>query len=328
MLNPHYLKDNPRQLGHICLLYFAYVSLPFIIINAYTLGDIPFKWVKFRSAYLYQPKHPYYDDNDVCIGVMDVICQYCNAMKFKGESAGMCCSNGTVRIPNIDKPPEPMKTLLENSTNISKHFLENINKYNNAFHMTSFGAAETIVENYMPTFKIRGQVYHLARSLMPLPNTNHKYLQVYFMDDEEEQIDARMGVCSGLNKDIIRDLQLLLHNVNPLITKFKTALDHMPTDQYRIVINANMVPRGQHRGRFNAPSQVEMAVIMIGEEYGNRDIILSRKDEKLQRISETHRSYDSLEYPLIFLHGEDGYAIDILSFNVNLNEYNSHKTVS
>ncbi|CAI6361884.1 unnamed protein product [Macrosiphum euphorbiae] len=71
-----------------------------------------------------------------------------------------------------------------------------------------------------------------------------------------------------------------------------------------------------------------MAVVMIGEEYGNRDIILSRKDEKLQRISETHRSYDSLEYPLIFLHGEDGYAIDILSFNVNLNEYNSHKTVS
>ncbi|CAI6353884.1 unnamed protein product [Macrosiphum euphorbiae] len=89
-----------------------------------------------------------------------------------------------------------------------------------------------------------------------------------------------------------------------------------------------MVPQGQHRGRFNAPSQVEMAVVMIGEEYGNRDIILSRKDEKLQRISETHRSYDSLEYPLIFLHGEDGYAIDILSFNVNLNEYNSHKTVS
>jgi len=63
----------------------------------------------------------------------------------------------------------------------------------------------------------------------------------------------------------------------------------MPTDQYQIVINANMVPQGQHRGRFNAPSQVEIAVIMIGEEYGNRDIILSRKDEKLQRISETHR---------------------------------------
>ncbi|CAI6366876.1 unnamed protein product [Macrosiphum euphorbiae] len=48
-------------------------------------GDILFKCVKFRSAYLYQPKHPYYDDDDVCIGVMDVICQYCNAMKFKGS---------------------------------------------------------------------------------------------------------------------------------------------------------------------------------------------------------------------------------------------------
>lgn len=98
----------------------------------------------------------------------------------------------------------------------------------------------------MPTFKTRGQVYHLAGSLMPLPNTNHKYLQVYFMDDEEEQIDARMGIFSGLNKcncivyicclkrfnlfilGIIRDLQLLLHNIKPLITKFRTALDHMP----------------------------------------------------------------------------------------------------
>ncbi|CAI6367600.1 unnamed protein product [Macrosiphum euphorbiae] len=69
---------------------------------------------------------------------MDVICQFCNAMKFKGESAGMCmcCLNGTVRIPNIDEPPEPMKTLLESSTSISEHFLGNINKYNNAFHMT------------------------------------------------------------------------------------------------------------------------------------------------------------------------------------------------
>uniref|UniRef100_A0A2S2NW89 Uncharacterized protein n=1 Tax=Schizaphis graminum TaxID=13262 RepID=A0A2S2NW89_SCHGA len=101
---------------------------------------------------------------------MDVICQYCNAMNFKGECVGMCCSNVSVRIPNIDEPPEPMKTLLESSTSISKHFLENINKYNNAFHMTSFGAAETIVENYMPKFKIRGQVYHLAGSLMPLSN--------------------------------------------------------------------------------------------------------------------------------------------------------------
>lgn len=54
----------------------------------------------------------------------------------------MRCSNGTVRIPKIDEPPEPM-----NLSSISKHFLENINKYNNAFHMTSFGAAETIVEN-------------------------------------------------------------------------------------------------------------------------------------------------------------------------------------
>ncbi|CAI6350247.1 unnamed protein product [Macrosiphum euphorbiae] len=76
---------------------------------------------------------------------------------------------------------------------------------------------------------------------MPLPNTNHKYLQVYFMDDEEEQIYARMGICSELNKDIIRDLQLLLHNINPYEVQNCIGSMDMPTDQYRLVINANMV---------------------------------------------------------------------------------------
>ena len=46
----------------------------------------------------------------------------------------------------------------------------------------------------------------------------------------------------------------------------------------------------------NAPSASEVAAIMVGDGYdlhaSNRDIILRKRDGALQRISETHSSYD------------------------------------
>jgi hypothetical protein len=47
---------------------------------------------------------------------------------------------------------------------------------------------------------------------------------------------------------------------------------------------------------------------MVTEEHGKRDIILRKCDNTLTRTAETHRSYDALQYPLIFPHGDDGYC--------------------
>lgn len=51
----------------------------------------------FMSAFSYSPQMVYSEHPSVCIGKMDVICEYCNARRFKGEPGGMCCSNGKVR---------------------------------------------------------------------------------------------------------------------------------------------------------------------------------------------------------------------------------------
>lgn len=50
---------------------------------------------------------------------------------------------------------------------------------------------------------------------------------------------------------------------------------------------------------------------MVGEGYEKRDIILHSVDGRLKRISEVHRSYDSLQYPLMFPSGDDGYSIAV-----------------
>ncbi|GFY55396.1 ATP-dependent DNA helicase [Trichonephila inaurata madagascariensis] len=55
----------------------------------------------------------------------------------------------------------------------------------------------------------------------------------------------------------------------------------------------------------------EVAVVIVGQEFEKRDIVLSCRGGTLMQITETHRAYDALQYPLMFFLGEDGYQINI-----------------
>lgn len=46
---------------------------------------------------------------------------------------------------------------------------------------------------------------------------------------------------------------------------------------------------------------------MIGMDFGRRDIVLQHRDNTLQRVSETHRAYDSLHYRVMFWHANSWY---------------------
>lgn len=183
--------------------------------------------------------------------------------------------------------------------------------------MTSFGATKVVHNNFMPTFKVQGQIYHRAGSLLPLPDDEHKYLQIYFMGgaDDEQQVQQRSRFNPGTRPTIIASLQNLLHERNALVQLFKTAADMMPADDYAIVIKADKTPAGQHPRRYNAPSIDEVAIVIVGEQFEARDIIIRRRNDTLQRVSETHRSYDALQYPIIFWQGEDGYDFTLKQIN-------------
>lgn len=88
------------------------------------------------------------------IGMMDAICPHCDAANFSGETPGMCCANGKVRLPALETPPEPLYSFIFGTSQTSKHFLSHIQQYNSAFQMTSFGATKIIRDNFMPTFKV------------------------------------------------------------------------------------------------------------------------------------------------------------------------------
>ena len=136
----------------------------------------------------------------------------------------MCCSNGKVNIERLQEPPEPLKSLLGTDTSESKDFHANIRKYNAAFQMTSFGTTgvHCMRTGFMLTFNIQGQAYHQIGSLLPLSGDEARFLQIYFVGDEEEQTRIRRSHQPGIKPHTVTSLQRMLHDSNKYVKTLKS----------------------------------------------------------------------------------------------------------
>lgn len=92
----------------------------------------------------------------------------------------------------------------------------------------------------------------------------------------------------------------MLHQHISFVHIFKSTLQKMLSDEYRVVISTDKKPAWGHARRFNEPLTGEVAVVIVGNKFDRRDIILEKKNSPLQRVAETHRSYDALQYPSSF----------------------------
>lgn len=84
-------------------------------------------------------------------------------------------------------------------------------------------------------------------------NGEYKFLQIYFLGNSEAEVNQRCAINHAAKREIILQLQQLLHEHNQLIRLFKTALEMMPSDNHKIVIRADKRPAGEHERRFNVP---------------------------------------------------------------------------
>ncbi|GFY14242.1 ATP-dependent DNA helicase [Trichonephila clavipes] len=270
-------------------------------------------WSVFNGTrFQYDASIEYHNHPLIVIGSMNKKCQYCDAFKWNDETAGMCCSNGKVSLPLFGEPEEPLKTLLLSVTNESKQFLSKIGKYNSCFQMTSFGVDKVIrMPGFSPTFTLQGQIHHQIGSLFPEGNDQHKFLQVYFMGDEQNEVNRRCQYIEGVERETVLKIRQMLPSHNVLLKIFKSAIDNWPSDNYKVVIHADQTPRCEHERRYNAPMVNEVAVLVTGEPCSPRDIVLRAHDNTLKRIANTHKFYDALQYPLIFRKGEPGYHFNI-----------------
>ncbi|XP_068628087.1 uncharacterized protein [Battus philenor] len=116
----------------------------------------------------------------------------------------------------------------------------------------------------------------------------------------EEQLDRRLGINAGMKRAIIQDLQCLLHEHHALVRLFKSALEQMPNDDYKVVIKADKRPSGTHERTFNAPTVDEVAILIVGEETTKKqycvDMYVKIETERLTFIRLNQAKLRSEEY--------------------------------
>lgn len=84
----------------------------------------------------------------------------------------LCCDDGKIQLPILEKPPDILKELLFGNSRQSKNFQTYIRSYNLMFAFTSPGAKIDRTLNTgrgPPLFRIQGQNRHLIGSLLPMP---------------------------------------------------------------------------------------------------------------------------------------------------------------
>ena len=177
-------------------------------------------------------------------------------------------------------------------------------------------------------------MYHRIGSIHPTLGEKPKFSQIIVFDGDYDretmllsQLERRMEVCSGkeagmaksnyhrtktaveINRETMDRLQRMLHDVNPYYATYLalSKIDPAKIVDKQIVLKANSKPPTEHSRKWNLPENNEVAIIDINpESVDTADIILRLQDGGVQHINETHRSFESLHYTLLYSHGEDG----------------------
>ncbi|GJT65827.1 DNA helicase [Tanacetum coccineum] len=259
------------------------------------------------------------------LGDCDQQCHHCGAAFWFGERLKghsnyrrpqyhLCCAGGQIYMEPDPDPPEYFKNLLQN-----KHFMENIRAYNQMFAMTSFGAKvdDSINRGRGPyVFKVSGQIYHWIGSLCPPPGESPRFLQLYIYDTDHE-VENRMRHFGGiddsdLDPEIVEGLIQFLDAHNQLVQLFRTARDkcrqiHVPEFKIRLY-NAEGA-----RGYELPTSNTLGAVVFDSGVTGSTDfdVIIQEKAGPPKRINKLHKSYMSLQFPLLFVYGQAGFHTEL-----------------
>ena len=166
------------------------------------------------------------------------------------------------------------------------------------------------------TFRIHGAVYHRMGPLDPAPSEKPGWAQLYLYDSRDERLNQRLDRYDGLDPAILGDVQDMLEQCNPYM-QFYINNSQRLRDDSNLTISLRIVDpaeQGKDPRRYNRPTTDEIAAIipMGGASTYIRQITLKRRsDGGFQTIPHTSPMYIPLMYPLLFVHGEDGWFPNI-----------------
>ncbi|PWA99731.1 hypothetical protein CTI12_AA003830 [Artemisia annua] len=114
----------------------------------------------------------------------------------------------------------------------------------------------------------------------------------------------------GLRADIVEDLIALLDDHNELVQLFRTARDKMSQTnipQFKVRL-FGVVGSRQHE----LPTGDSIGAIVFEggpDVQTDFDVVVEQHDHRLKQVNKLNASYMSLQFPLVFIFGEDGYHL-------------------
>ncbi|UYV76743.1 hypothetical protein LAZ67_14001932, partial [Cordylochernes scorpioides] len=256
-----------------------------------------------RGRFAYRTRHGNNAPNPISpvpteynIGGLDIVCPYCSALHFPGETVGSsCCHKGKVILPTLSSFPYEMMELMTSNSVEAKYFQTNIRSYNSSLAFASMGAQVDVFSGQGPfCYRIHGQIYHLTGPLHPHGNRAPSYAQLYILDSEAAN-NTRIAASRPLecHPGILTLLDSVLRRVNPY------------TSAYRQMHQVELAE--EHRARIENRQMCQMAMYLLTE-----ILLFFPHDCGLVRISPLNPNCDPMTYPLLFPAGDPGWAIGIL----------------
>ena len=99
------------------------------------------------------------------------------------------------------------------------------------------------------TFKVQGQVYHTISNIYSVKRTKKSFYKFIFIEDLDLQTQTKSN--NDLDKDLITELQFMLHQNNIFIKNLKWTIESIPHDcvDLKIIIWSDKKPVHQHARR-------------------------------------------------------------------------------
>ncbi|PWA58801.1 hypothetical protein CTI12_AA395210 [Artemisia annua] len=128
----------------------------------------------------------------------------------------------------------------------------------------------------------------------------------------------RLADSPPLDPEVVQGLIHFLDAHNELVQMFRTARDkcaQADVPEFKIRLYSGEGPRG-----YELPSSNSLGAIVFyrgPESELNYDVVLEYRDGPVKRISKIHKSYMSLQFPLIFIYGQPGFHTKLMLRTAN-----------
>uniref|UniRef100_A0A914N3R4 Helitron helicase-like domain-containing protein n=1 Tax=Meloidogyne incognita TaxID=6306 RepID=A0A914N3R4_MELIC len=293
------------------------------------------------------------------------VCYYCKALllesevnlnhkyKFKVVSSSHCCRCGKVTLPPYKEHPQILKDLLKGDTKISKEFLANENVYNSllAFGSISVGHKDSSLDG-ATSFLLNGEFVRRISSMFS-GNFTPSFSQLYILDANDalelRKNDSKYGG-DRVNPQTLKKLDALLRAIHPFALEYKnfhsqyqTILERDGPDAVRkfrfTILEERSVPdpikdKSAHPRQVNLPYEKSLFSVWTesDEPPQVKGVFITGLKGSLFEVKPHNPLTDTIFYPLLFPHGDDGWHNNIpyrimtdKSKNNNQSKNNNHE---